>query len=148
MKKRILATILALALLGAVLLTICFLHSPTYALKQTAKAIQVSGMAGLQSHLTNDAAETLDLVAALEEQFGLESKLLALLSEEQINQFLSDMHWTLEAVDRTTDGANAVVSFDLGDILAGELSLSMVREDGTWKIQDVSLTNLSKPLSA
>ena len=149
MKKRTVLLLVAAALVCAGVLGVYrFLGSPLYALKEIGEDVQTSGLAGLRPHLTAEAQETVDVAAMLEEKLGLGSAALALLGPDRAAQLLQEVEWSLKGVQREGDQAVAAIAFSFPSLLSGELALDMVRQGGEWKIQGVSLSELSGRFSS
>src|SRR5699024_5363190 len=106
-----------------------------------------SGLDGLLPHLTGDARKILDTANSVAAN-PLTLSLVGILGGEELVQFLRSelqkVQWELVDLLKGSDHAQVIIGFDYEDLLSGSVQISMVREDGTWKIDGLELPTFEK----
>lgn len=139
MKKALLITLSIVVLVAAVLIGIGFYitNTPEYALKEMIDDVTVSGMDGLHPHLTGEARETIDAVSSVTDN-ALFNTIVGLIGQSEyvgiLKSEIKEIQWGVSEVLKSKGNASVTLSFNYEDKLVGTIELSMVREDGEWKI--------------
>lgn len=114
------------------------LSTPEYALYQTMLDVEEQGFEGLQAHLTRDANEKLDswfentLVQAVMSFFVQDTDI------EVFRDKIQEMEWTVQDILKGKEQTQVVMGFQYEDALSGTISITMIQEDGEWKINSVT----------
>lgn len=142
MKKAILITIPVLVLIATAIIGMGYYvtSTPEYALKETIEDVHDSGIEGLYPHLTSKARTTIDAVSSVTGNnilntilgFTGQSEYVSVLKSE-----IQEIQWSLSDVLKSKENASVILSFNYDDKLVGTIELSMVREDGEWKIDEL-----------
>lgn len=149
MKKKWYILIALVLLLAVVLgcLGVLVYRSPEYALWQIASDVKASGLDGLLPHLTGDARKILDTANSVATN-PLVLSLVGVLGGEDLVRFLQSelqkVQWELVDLLKGSDHAQVIIGFHYEDLLSGSVQISMVREDGTWKIDGLELPTFEK----
>ena len=57
---------------------------------------------------------------------------------------IQEIQWEVDDVLKSKDNASVILSFNYDDKLVGTIELSMVREDGEWKIDGLEFPEFDK----
>lgn len=149
MKKTFLITTSIVALIAATIIGmgVYVTNTPEYALKEMIDDVNASGMDGLYPHLTGEARTTIDAVSSVTENnifntivgFIGQSEYVGVLKSE-----IQEIQWEVDDVLKSKDNASVILSFNYDDKLVGTIELSMVREDGEWKIDGLEFPEFDK----
>lgn len=147
MKKKISVAVIIFLLLAVVAAGagISIRNSPEYALLTMAKEVKASGMEGLEPYLTGEVLATVEQIDTLSENKvvgAISSILNAEHYMERLKTELVQMEWELDDIRKSSGQAQISLGFNYKDTLTGTISLTMVREDGEWKINGISLPQL------
>ena len=140
--KKVLITILVIALVLAAGFCYYQLTTPRYALVKTIADVERSGADGLRPHLTGDAARAFDAVEAISENQWL-SGLVSTLSDSEGAQMLkakmAEFHWTVEDILKGKEAAEVVLRFENEEGVSGTVTITMTRADKTWMIDGIRM---------
>lgn len=149
MKKALFITISIVALIAATIIGmgVYVTNTPEYALKEMIDDVNASGMDGLYPHLTGEARATIDAVSSVTENnifntivgFIGQSEYVGVLKSE-----IQEIEWEVDDVLKSKDNASVILSFNYDDKLIGTIELSMVRDDGEWKIDGLEFPEFDK----
>lgn len=142
MKKTILIICSVVLLLTVVVggLSLYIVNTPEYALKSIIEDINNSGIEGLNPHLTGRAKETLDTVSFVTES-DLFSTIMGFINQNNYTSVLKseiqEIQWEVHDVLKSKENAAVILSFNYEDKLIGTIEISMIREEGEWKIESI-----------
>lgn len=142
MKKTILIICSVVLLLTVVVggLSLYIVNTPEYALKSIIEDINNSGIEGLKPHLTGRAKETLDAVSSITES-DLFSTIMGFINQNNYTSVLKseiqEIQWEVDDVLKSKENAAVILSFNYEDKLIGTIEISMIREEGEWKIDSI-----------
>lgn len=144
MKKALLiiGVVIAVIAIAVACFGIYVVRTPEYALAQMIKDVNSSGMDGLRSHLTADAQEKLDTVAALADNKLVGAIVGLFAKDDYVSVLKSEMQqvqWEVEDVMKGSNNAEVILSFNYEERLIGTIALSLVKDDGEWKIDSLEL---------
>ena len=121
---------------------VSIIKSPEYALMQIKNDVQKSGIDGLMPHLTDDAQKTVSAITSVTEN-QLVGALFSLFAKDDyvgaLKSNLNEIDWRLDDVLKSKNKADAVLGFNYKDKLTGTIEISMVYEDGEWKISGIEI---------
>lgn len=149
MKKVLLITLSIVVLIAVALISIGFYitNTPEYALKEMIDDVTVSGMDGLHPHLTGEARETIDAVSSVTDN-ALFNTIVDLIGQSEyvgiLKSEIKEIQWGVSEVLKNKGNASVTLSFNYEDKLVGTIELSMVREDGDWKIDELEFPKFDK----
>ena len=149
MKKALLITISIVALLAAtsIGMGVYVTNTPEYALKEMIDDVNASGMDGLYPHLTGEARATIDTVASVTEN-SIFNTIVGFISQSEyvgvLKSEIQEIQWEVDDVLKSKDNASVILSFNYDDKLVGSIELSMVKEDGEWKIDGLEFPEFDK----
>lgn len=113
------------------------MNTPEYALKSIIEDVNVSGMEGLEPHLTGKAKETLDAVSSVTES-SLFNAFMGFFNQNDyvgvLKSGIQEIQWGVDDVLKSKENAAVILSFNYKDKLIGTIEISMIREKGEWKI--------------
>ena len=143
MKKTIVILIVVLLVLAlaAGAAAMLFLNSPQYAMIQILKDVKADGLDGLELHLTGDAAALMEKVTAITENPVLSTILSLFVKGEYLDVLKSELQnvtWNVEDVMKSSKRAQVMLSFNYQDEITGTINVSMIRTEGSWKIDGVN----------
>lgn len=138
MKKMVLWIGAVLIMIGIIVLGIYVIHTPEYALMGIAEDVKESGMDGLQPHLTGDTEELFENIRKVTEN-KLVRSLTGVFDLGLLESELWDMDWEMKDILKRKDRAVVTLQFDYMGRLQGEVELTMIREEGEWKIAEFDL---------
>lgn len=149
MKKTILIISSVVLLLAVVVGGFGFyiVNTPEYALKSIIEDVNDSGMEGLNPHLTGKAKETLDMVASVTES-DLFSKIMGFINQNDyigvLKSEIQEIQWGVDDVLKSKENAAVILSFNYEDKLIGTIEISMIKEEGQWKIDGIEFPKFTE----
>ncbi|ANU55308.1 hypothetical protein I5Q82_03150 [Acutalibacter muris] len=149
MKKRVLIVlviaILAIGVIFAVYKSVS--DSPKYALLQTVSDIKEKGVEGLPPHLTKSARAKIEplLELANNKAVGTIASFFAAYNQnvQLIIEHIKEINWDIGKSSISGTNAVAIVTFAYGDNFSGSIEVKMKREESQWKIDDLSITEVT-----
>lgn len=149
MKKALFITISIVALIATMIIGmgVFVTNTPEYALKEMIDDVNASGMDGLYPHLTGEARTTIDAVSSVTESnifntivgFIGQSEYVGVLKSE-----IQEIEWEVDDVLKSKENAAVVLSFNYEDKLIGTIEISMIREEGEWKIDSIEFPEFTE----
>ena len=149
MKKALLIIGSILALIAIIIVGVgaYIINSPEYALKEIIEDVNDRGMEGLHPHLTVEARETIDAVSSVRKSdlfnatmgFISKSEYVSVLKSE-----IQEIQWEVDDVLKSKKNAEIILSFNYKNKLIGTIELSMIREEGEWKISGLEFPEFSE----
>lgn len=142
MKKTILIICSVVLLLTVVIggLSLYIVNTPEYALKSIIEDVNNSGIEGLNPHLTGRAKETLDTVSSVTES-DLFSTIVGFVNQNNdtsvLKSEIQEIQWEVDDVLKSKENAAVILSFNYKDKLIGTIEISLIREEGEWKIDSI-----------
>lgn len=149
MKKAFLVTISIAALIAVTIIGmgVYASNTPEYALKEMIDDVNASGMDGLYPHLTGEARATIDAVSSVTGN-SIFNTIVGFISQSEyvsvLKYEIQEIQWEVDDVLKSKDNASVILSFNYDDKLVGTIELSMVREDGEWKIDGLEFPEFDK----
>ena len=149
MKKAFLVTISIVALIAVTIIgmDVYVTNTPEYALKEMIDDVNASGMDGLYPHLTGEARATIDAVSSVTGN-SIFNTIVGFISQSEyvsvLKSEIQEIQWEVDDVLKSKDNASVILSFNYDDKLVGTIELSMVREDGEWKIDGLEFPKFDK----
>ncbi len=138
--SKIVVTVVILLFLVVCGAGMYIVRTPEYTLLQAKRAIEKSGIEGLHPYLTQEAQEKVDLFFAITENEFVGAILEALNQSESVQAFrekIREVEWEVDEIRKSSKSADVVLAFDYQDKLGGTVELTMIREDGKWKIDEI-----------
>lgn len=148
--KKNLAIIISVVLIVALIVGGYFFYkisTPEFALAVTMKDIKNSGMTGLKKHLTSNAIEKIETIENWTDDSGVSGILSAITQDSAVSLLkskISEIDWTVEEILKGKNRTNVVICFNYKDSIIGTIEITMIREDGDWKIDGLSLPHFDK----
>lgn len=143
--KRLSLVVISAVVIFALIVGGYFLYktsTPEYALAVTIEDVRSSGMAGLKEHLTSNAIEKIEAVEEWTEKSGV-SGIISALTKDSAVSFLkskmSDVNWTVEEILKGKKRADVVIGFDYKESIIGTVEITIIKENGDWKIDGLNL---------
>lgn len=149
MKKAFLVTISIVALIAVTIIgmSVYVTNTPEYALKEMIDDVNASGMDGLYPHLTGEARATIDAVSSVTGN-SIFNTIVGFISQSEyvsvLKSEIQEIQWEVDDVLKSKDNTSVILSFNYDDKLVGTIELSMVREDGEWKIDGLEFPEFDK----
>lgn len=149
MKKAFLVTISIVALIAVTIIGmgVYVTNTPEYALKEMIDDVNASGMDGLYPHLTGEARATIDAVSSVTGN-SIFNTIVGFISQSEyvsvLKSEIQEIQWEVDDVLKSKDNTSVILSFNYDDKLVGTIELSMVREDGEWKIDGFEFPEFDK----
>jgi hypothetical protein len=149
MKKAILIISSIVLILVVVIGGIGFhiVNTPEYALKSIIEDVNDSGMEGLSPHLTGKAKETLDAVSSVTGS-DLFNTIMGFVSQNDyigvLKSEIQEIQWEVDYVLKSKENAAVVLSFNYEDKLMGTIEISMIREEGKWKVDSIEFPEFTE----
>lgn len=149
MKKAILTTISVLMLIATMIIGIGFYitSTPEYALKETIEDVHDSGIEGLYPHLTGKARTTIDAVSSVTEN-NIFNTILGFIGQSEyvsvLKSEIQEIKWEVDDVLKSKENAAVVLSFNYEDKLIGTIEISMIREEGEWKVDSIEFPKFTE----
>ena len=142
MKKALFITISIVALIAATIIGmgIYVTNTPEYALKKMIDDVNASGMDGLYPHLTGEARSTVDDVSSVTEN-NIFNTIVGFIGRSEyagvLKSEIQEIKWEVDDVLKSKENAAVVLSFNYEDKLIGTIEISMIREEGEWKVDSI-----------
>lgn len=149
MEKAFLVTISIVALIAVTIIGmgVYVTNTPEYALKEMIDDVNASGMDGLYPHLTGEARATIDAVSSVTGN-SIFNTIVGFISQSEyvsvLKSEIQEIQWEVDDVLKSKDNTSVILSFNYDDKLVGTIELSMVREDGEWKIDGLEFPEFDK----
>lgn len=147
MKKIILIIGSVMMILATIVICIGFytFSTPEYALKCIIEDVNASGMRGLDLHLTGKAKKTLDAVSSITEN-DFFNTIVDFIDQDNfvsvLKSGIQDVQWKIDDILRSKDKSVAILLFNYKEKLIGTIEISMIREEGEWKIDGIEFPKL------
>ncbi len=144
--KKFLVVLVIVALLGGGA-WFWISRTPEYAMKQMISDVKEQGIDGLYPHLTEDAQETVNRVAAISENQLLSSIIGLFTDTDYVSVLKAEMQtvaWEVQEIEKSKKSATVIVGFDYLQKLVGTMELKLLRLDGEWKIDSLSFPDFEK----
>ena len=118
------------------------LLSPQYALQKIVNEINEKGLSSVEPHLSSSMKEAYDTMMSL-----IRNPVVSLLAQTDkaaaavaaISNETGSIKWTVKDVKESSAGTAAVTLRAEGRAFSGNLNIEMVKENGKWKIGDISI---------
>jgi len=149
MKKAFLITISIVALIAITIIGmgVYVTNTPEYALKEMIDDVNASGMDGLYPHLTGEARAIIDAVSSVTEN-SIFNTIVGFISQSEyvgvLKSEIQEIQWEVDDVLKSKENAAVVLSFNYEDKLIGTIEISMIREEGEWKIDGLEFPEFDK----
>lgn len=149
MKKALFITISIVALIAATIIGmgIYVTNTPEYALKEMIDDINASGMDGLYPHLTGEARATVDAVSSVTEN-NIFNTIVGFIGQSEyagvLKSEIQEIKWEVDDVLKSKENAAVVLSFNYEDKLIGTIEISMIREEGEWKVDSIEFPEFAE----
>lgn len=115
-------------------------NTPEYKLKTMINDVNTSGMEGLEPHLTGNAKEVLNTVSSITSG-NLFNTIMGFINQNDyvsvLKSEIQEVQWEIKNVLKSNENAAVILSFNYEDKLIGTIEISMIREDGDWKIDGI-----------
>lgn len=141
--KKVIIIISSVILLLAVIssgLGLYIVNTPEYALKTMIDDVNNSGMEGLQPHLTGKAKETIDTVSYVTDS-NLFNTIMGVINQNDyvgvLKSEIQEIQWGVDDVLKSKENAAVILSFNYENKLIGTIEISMIRDEGKWKIDSI-----------
>lgn len=148
--KKAIVIISSIVLLLAVIaggIGLYIVNTPEYTLKTMIDDVNTSGMEGLEPYLTGNAKESLDTVSSITSS-NLFNTIMGFINQNDyvgvLKSEIQEVQWEVDDVLKSKENAAVVLSFNYEDKLVGTIEISMVREDGDWKIDGIEFPNFTE----
>lgn len=144
-KKALIAAIIFLLLVVVFGAVISIRNSPEYALLTIAREVEASGVEGLKPYLTGEVLEKVEQIETLTENKvvgAISSILNAEHYMERLKTELAKVEWELDDIRKSSGQARISLGFNYEEKLIGTVDFTMVRDNGAWKISEISLPEL------
>lgn len=142
MKKIILIISFLVLILAFVVgeFRIYIVNSPEYALKNIIEDVNDFGIEGLNSHVTGKAKEILNKVSSITKS-SLFNAIMGVINKSDyigvLKSEIQEVHWSIDDVKKNKKNAVVILTFNYEDKLIGKIEISMIRENGEWKIDNI-----------
>ena len=149
MKKAFLITISIVALIAITIIGmgVYVTNTPEYALKEMIDDVNASGMDGLYPHLTGEARATIDAVSSVTEN-SIFNTIVGFISQSEyvgvLKSEIQEIQWEVDDVLKSKENAAVVLSFNYEDKLIGTIEISMIREEGEWKVDSIEFPEFTE----
>ena len=148
--RKAIVIILSIVLLLAIIaggIGIYIVNTPEYALKTMIDDVNTSGMEGLEPHLTGNAKEVLDTVSSITTS-NLFNTIMGFINQNDyvsvLKSEIKEIQWEVDDVLKSNQNTAVILFFNYEDRLIGTIEISMIREDGDWKIDGVELPEFTE----
>lgn len=121
--------------------------TPEYALYQAAKAVETSGINGLEDYVTADAWETIEMVTDIADNPFVAGLLGMFSGTEELQTLknnISEIKWSVKDVLKGKTESKVKLGFDYHGEITGTIELNMVKVDGNWKISGIGMPSIDK----
>lgn len=143
--KKFLTITISIVVIVAIVAGGYFLYkttTPEYALAITIKDVNTTGMSGLKKHLTSSAIEKVEAIENWTDKSSV-SGLLSAITQDSAVSFLkskmSEVDWTVEDIRKGKGRTDVVIGFDYKGSIIGTIEITMMKENGDWKIDGLGL---------
>lgn len=149
MKKIIIIVVSVIAIIGLAFggYYLYKTSTPEYALATIIADVESHGMGGLKEHLTSNATEKIEAVEEWTDGLGL-SGIFSAITQDSVVSFLnskiSEVDWTVEDILKGENRADVVIGFDYNGSVIGTVEITMLRDDGEWKIDSFGLPHFDE----
>lgn len=149
MKKALFITISIVALIAATIIGmgIYVTNTPEYALKEMIDDVNASGMDGLYPHLTGEARATVDAVSSVTEN-NIFNTIVGFIGQSEyagvLKSEIQEIKWEVDDVLKSKENAAVVLFFNYEDKLIGTIEISMIREEGEWKVDSIEFPEFAE----
>lgn len=134
----ILVTVLAVCLIVGV--GLYFLNTPEYTLIKIKNSVKESGIEGLDPYLTENAKKTINDVLKISENKLVQITIGMFNKDDNISVLKSkakEIQWKLKDILKSKNTAIVVLSFNYKEHISGTFEIGMVREKGSWKVDNI-----------
>ena len=121
--------------------------SPEYALNNAFDDMKEAGLDGLKKHLTANAlknVETFETLSGKPEVSLLTSAFMGGSAMSFLLGKLNECDWSIKDVMKGSESSKAVIGFDYQDKMSGTIELTMIKEEGKWKIDSLAMPKFEK----
>ncbi len=140
--KKVIFTLSMVITVSMLLFALYYVLSPRKVLDQAVESVREEGLEGLKPYVTDDMDEKLDDVL-----FIVNTPVVHLLLEkaedlgitEIVIRKFENIEWSVKDVKVGLKGAEIELAYQYEDIYAGTADLTMVFENGKWKIDSVDM---------
>ena len=146
MKKTVIIIAAVVILISSIAGAAAYITStPEYAMKEIISDVMENGIDGLYPHLTGKAREAADALSSVADS-GIFGAIIGMVSQSDYSDMLKsamkEIKWSVDEILRDNSSVTAIISFDYKEKLSGAVELSMVKKEGEWKIDRVSLRSV------
>ena len=120
---------------------------PEFVLMQVRKDVESRGYMGLKPHMTDDAWNLVERTIDLTESTIIAEIFASVGEMERISFFkekIGDVTFEVNDVLRGKEQSSVIIGFSYEDSVKGEIPITMVREDHTWKISGLGTPSFEK----
>ena len=149
MKKILLITMSILVLIATtgIGLGVYITNTPEYALKEIFDDVNTSGIEGLYPHLTDEASATINTVSSVVDN-NIFNTIVGFINQSEyadvMKSEIREIKWSVSDILKGNEHASVILSFSYDDNVVGIIELSMIREDGEWKIDGLKFPKFNK----
>ena len=121
--------------------------SPETALENAFDDMKESGLDGLKKHLTANALKTVESLESISGRPEVSLFTTALMGGNAVSfllEKLSECDWSIKDVMKGSESSKAIVGFDYQDKMTGTIELTLIKEDGKWKIDGLAMPKFEK----
>ena len=142
MKKTLIAVTAVMLVVGVIayILLMQVTNLPEYALKQMVEEVSANGIDAIEPHLTSGMKDAYNFVAEI-----ANNPLVKMISRSSIGtKVYSALNetkawdWTVQSIRRGINSADITIAVSAAEF-KGNLDIDMVRVQGEWFIQDISI---------
>lgn len=148
--KKVVIIISSVILLLAVIaggLGMYIVNTPEYALKTMIDDVNTSGMEGLEPHLTGKAKETIDAVSYVTDS-NIFNTIMRFIDQNDyvgvLKSEIQEIQWEVDDILKSKENAAVILSFNYEDKLIGTIEISMIRDEGKWKIDSIEFPEFTE----
>lgn len=148
--KKVVIIICSIILLLAIIVSglgIYIVNTPEYALMTMIDDVNASGMEGLESHLTGKAKKTIDTVSYVTDS-SIFNTIMGFISQNDyvsvLKSEIQEIQWEVDDILKSKENAAVILSFNYKDKLIGTIEISMIRDEGKWKIDNIEFPQFTK----
>lgn len=126
-------------LLGA---GIYFINTPEYTLIKIKNSVKESGIEGLDPYLTENAKKTINDILKISENKLIQITIGMFNKGNNVSVLKSkakEIQWKLKDILKSKNSAIVVLSFNYKEYISGTFEIGMVRENGSWKVDNIEL---------
>ena len=148
--KKVVIIISSVILLLAVIaggLGMYIVNTPEYALKTMIDDVNTSAMEGLEPHLTCKAKETIDAVSYVTDS-NIFNTIMRFIDQNDyagvLKSEIQEIQWEVDDILKSKENAAVILSFNYEDKLIGTIEISMIRDEGKWKIDSIEFPEFTE----